>query len=90
MCFLRVERGRKIAIECYVFAMVHYNISTSRPCRRNIFCSFFSRLNTQCKQSQRNKVLKNCCVCPVVCVCGGGGGGGEGPAPNFRNYTGVL
>ena len=77
------KKNSYIAIECYtsctVFAMVHYSISTSRPCRCNLFCNFFSCLNTQCKQGQQNKVLKNFCVCPV-CVCGGGGGGG-GEAP---------
>ena len=48
--------------------MVHYSISTFRPSRCNLFCSFFLCLNTQCKQSQQKKVLKIFCVCPV-CVC---------------------
>ena len=85
MCFLRfarsAEKKKLLSVTLVVFAMVHYSISTSRPCRCNLFCSFFSCLNTQCKQGQQNKVLKNFLCVSCVCVCVGGGGGARPPWP---------
>ena len=52
-----------------------------------------SEVNTQRKQGQQNEVLKNFCVCPVVCVCvwgGGGGGGGGGPGPSPGSATDMV
>ena len=43
ICLLCTERGRKIAIECYTNCIhngAHYSISTSRPCRCNLFVAF--------------------------------------------------
>ena len=90
MCFLHAERGRKIAIECYTSQLC--TIAYPLLDHAGVFCSFFSCLNTQCKQGQQNKVLKNFCVsCVCVCVVGGGGGGGGGgrgpPGPSPGSAT---
>ena len=84
MCFLRVQRGRKIAIECYTNCIRNGALYIAYPLLDHadviFFVAFFSCLNTQCKQGQQNKVLKNFCV-SGVCVCGGGGGGGGWARP---------
>ena len=68
--------------------MVHYSISTSRPCRCNLFC-FMSEHPMQTGATEQSLVLKNFCVsCVCVCVGGGGGGGGGPPGPSTGSATG--
>ena len=55
-CASSAQSAEEKCVTLIVFAMVHYSISTSRPCRCNLFCYFFSCLNIQCKQGQQNKL----------------------------------
>ena len=86
-------RGTKIAIECYTKLYLQWcTIVYPLLDHAGIFFVAFSHacLNTQCKQSQQNKVRKNFCVCPV-CVWGGEGGGEGGrgpPGPSPGSATG--